>query len=113
MELGGDRIVCGDSLERAGMRAVSLGIGLARHGTGRADAARPHRRGRIERRAASPGSSDLGEPPTPGPERSEEHTSELQSHHDLVCRLLLEKKKKKKQKIHNKQIEQKHTRELT
>src|SRR5260221_5261277 len=27
------------------------------------------------------------------PERSEEHTSELQSHSDLVCRLLLEKKK--------------------
>src|SRR5437773_12532374 len=27
-------------------------------------------------------------------DRSEEHTSELQSHHDLVCRLLLEKKKK-------------------
>src|SRR5437667_3825712 len=27
--------------------------------------------------------------------RSEEHTSEPQSHHDLVCRLLLEKKKKK------------------
>src|SRR5437667_4009388 len=26
--------------------------------------------------------------------RSEEHTSELQSHHDLVCRLLLETKKK-------------------
>src|SRR5207237_10869555 len=30
--------------------------------------------------------------------RSEEHTSELQSHLNLVCRLLLEKKK---QKIHN------------
>src|SRR5438132_5779730 len=30
--------------------------------------------------------------------RSEEHTSELQSHSDLVCRLLLEKKKKKKDK---------------
>src|SRR5438105_15468977 len=29
-------------------------------------------------------------------ERSEEHTSELQSRVDLVCRLLLEKKKKKK-----------------
>src|SRR5437667_12453229 len=29
----------------------------------------------------------------PAPIRSEEHTSELQSHHDLVCRLLLEKKK--------------------
>src|SRR5438034_827883 len=30
-------------------------------------------------------------------ERSEEHTSELQSHSDLVCRLLLEKKNRKKQ----------------
>src|SRR5438105_9864373 len=30
--------------------------------------------------------------------RSEEHTSELQSRVDLVCRLLLEKKKKKKEK---------------
>src|SRR5438874_9518242 len=30
--------------------------------------------------------------------RSEEHTSELQSRRDLVCRLLLEKKKKKKNK---------------
>src|SRR5260370_19510779 len=28
--------------------------------------------------------------------RSEEHTSELQSHLNIVCRLLLEKKKKKK-----------------
>src|SRR5438132_682565 len=34
--------------------------------------------------------------------RSEEHTSELQSHSDLVCRLLLEKKKKKKQRHHQK-----------
>src|SRR2546421_2074794 len=32
-------------------------------------------------------------------ERSEEHTSELQSRSDLVCRLLLEKKKKKTRKI--------------
>src|SRR5438034_2355218 len=32
--------------------------------------------------------------PQYGPPRSEEHTSELQSHSDLVCRLLLEKKKK-------------------
>src|SRR5438034_2487067 len=36
-----------------------------------------------------------------GTRRSEEHTSELQSHSDLVCRLLLEKKKKA-------QIQQKH-----
>src|SRR4029434_9190967 len=32
--------------------------------------------------------------------RSEEHTSELQSHLNLVCRLLLEKKKKTKQTTH-------------
>src|SRR5206468_9133197 len=31
--------------------------------------------------------------------RSEEHTSELQSRSDLVCRLLLEKKKKKKKAV--------------
>src|SRR5438874_4709125 len=31
---------------------------------------------------------------TRGPSRSEEHTSELQSRRDLVCRLLLEKKKR-------------------
>src|SRR5690242_21611314 len=33
-----------------------------------------------------------------GQQRSEEHTSELQSHVNLVCRLLLEKKKKHKYK---------------
>src|SRR2546427_1082476 len=40
--------------------------------------------------------------------RSEEHTSELQSQSNLVCRLLLEKKKKKKYniKLHNKLIHQ-------
>src|SRR5476649_33647 len=36
--------------------------------------------------------------------RSEEHTSELQSHSDLVCRLLLEKKKQRRRKLnHRKQ----------
>ena len=35
--------------------------------------------------------------------RSEEHTSELQSPCNLVCRLLLEKKKKNNNKNHNKQ----------
>src|SRR5207237_5701914 len=38
---------------------------------------------------------ESGAPPR---SRSEEHTSELQSHLNLVCRLLLEKKKKKKRK---------------
>src|SRR5688572_33503724 len=40
-------------------------------------------------------SSSLRAPP---PARSEEHTSELQSQSNLVCRLLLEKKNKKKYK---------------
>src|SRR2546427_6439797 len=38
---------------------------------------------------------------TPGRVRSEEHTSELQSQSNLVCRLLLEKKKKKMNKYTN------------
>src|SRR5215204_6760548 len=40
--------------------------------------------------------------------RSEEHTSELQSHSDLVCRLLLEKKKKKKKTIKKHKNKKKH-----
>src|SRR5947207_5945209 len=35
----------------------------------------------------------IADEPTTALDRSEEHTSELQSHSDLVCRLLLEKKK--------------------
>src|SRR5436190_6454583 len=40
-----------------------------------------------------PGLADHGRDVPRGEYRSEEHTSELQSHSDLVCRLLLEKKK--------------------
>src|SRR5437773_9199956 len=54
----------------------------------RFDEWRDHRRGRETRAGRIPPAS-----------RSEEHTSELQSHHDLVCRLLLEKKKKQKYQI--------------
>src|SRR6266513_4506780 len=43
-------------------------------------------------RPAPPGSPRPDRPAAAGP-RSEEHTSELQSRFDLVCRLLLEKKK--------------------
>src|SRR5436309_11701071 len=39
--------------------------------------------------------------------RSEEHTSELQSRENLVCRLLLEKKKKKKKIKKNKEKQKK------
>src|SRR5947209_9648765 len=41
-----------------------------------------------------------------GYERSEEHTSELQSRQYLVCRLLLEKKKKKRTQIATTQTKQ-------
>src|SRR5438477_2264511 len=42
-----------------------------------------------------------GERARMGRTRSEEHTSELQSHVNLVCRLLLEKKKKKTGRTYN------------
>src|SRR5438034_3457723 len=41
----------------------------------------------------SPGAGGVMQRGLDVPDRSEEHTSELQSHSDLVCRLLLEKKK--------------------
>src|SRR5688572_32379518 len=43
--------------------------------------------------------------------RSEEHTSELQSQSNLVCRLLLEKKKKKNKKNTPEQIKQRKIKE--
>src|SRR5690349_23987146 len=69
--------------------------------------------------SARSSASRSGSPPTPRaprrdsrrerrplarPHRSEEHTSELQSRRDLVCRLLLEKKKKNKKRKTEKQI---------
>src|SRR2546430_5814402 len=56
----------------------------------------PHPCARPASRRSSPTAS-FGSPSSPGGpcRRSEEHTSELQSQSNLVCRLLLEKKKKK------------------
>src|SRR5690349_22424709 len=52
---------------------------------------------RCQRRRSGPAASSRPQPTAAdGKARSEEHTSELQSRRDLVCRLLLEKKKKKK-----------------
>src|SRR5947207_10468027 len=59
---------------------------LFRSRRGRALAARRQSRGRHTPHRRSPARH----------ERSEEHTSELQSHSDLVCRLLLEKKKSRR-----------------
>src|SRR5207249_9830338 len=71
--------------------------GAAAQGTGRD----PQRhRARPELQELAPGHADRDAAHLarrPG-SRSEEHTSELQSRFDLVCRLLLEKKKKKKKK---------------
>src|SRR5690349_22748703 len=61
--------------------------GLAGHGV---DAERCHPERAVER---LPAAVDGGHDRQGGQVRSEEHTSELQSRRDLVCRLLLEKKK--------------------
>src|SRR5690349_24073175 len=60
----------------------------------------PHR----SRRCSAGWTGSTGRSPrwSTTPARSEEHTSELQSRRDLVCRLLLEKKKKKKKKTRRK-----------
>src|SRR5260221_8610418 len=63
---------------------------------------RPDRSGGHDRSGASrrsqsaPGAVDSATHASGVAERSEEHTSELQSHSDIVCRLLLEKKKLKR-----------------
>src|SRR5688572_33416682 len=75
---GGDR---GVDVRGAGRGAADL-----RGGAGRSE---PGRRGRY----GEPGGGG-GPDRRPGDRRSEEHTSELQSQSNLVCRLLLEKKKK-------------------
>src|SRR2546430_13691322 len=62
----------------------------------------PKKASSASRKAVRPARLALGQPPertdqksaAARPRRSEEHTSELQSQSNLVCRLLLEKKKK-------------------
>src|SRR5207237_6335200 len=58
---------------------------------------------RSSRRTSTPSTTPVADRRTvrPSPRRSEEHTSELQSHLNLVCRLLLEKKKSTKDNQHN------------
>src|SRR5690349_24157840 len=65
--------------------------GLAARGGGRC---RGGRHGERRAHVLSVRPAGCGRPPRAS-RRSEEHTSELQSRRDLVCRLLLEKKKKK------------------
>src|SRR5467141_1821353 len=83
---------------RRGFRRGATGAG---HGS-RVGAAPGDHHGRLRPEEPAsllvPGRTQLPGRAPPVPARSEEHTSELQSHLNLVCRLLLEKKKKKKRK---------------
>src|SRR2546430_5989027 len=63
------------------------GVGQRRHGIRRFDRPQDGPLAVVQPQAVSLGPRHLG------PDRSEEHTSELQSQSNLVCRLLLEKKK--------------------
>src|SRR5438874_2878467 len=58
-----------------------------------------------QRQRIAPSRGVGAESPASG-ERSEEHTSELQSRRDLVCRLLLEKKKKMSRRQHRRNTKQ-------
>src|SRR5438270_9785282 len=76
----------------------------SRHGERAAAAVGPsvhdHHGGR-QLRACVVRAAVVGRPLRDGRVRSEEHTSELQSQSNLVCRLLLEKKKDKKKEVLN------------
>src|SRR5438034_5657687 len=89
-------------LERPRLDAVGDGCFTALHANSFRDALRAARRKRVDALVLSVHSCRGDELPAVArfvrefpaiPARSEEHTSELQSHSDLVCRLLLEKKK--------------------
>src|SRR5437588_5242998 len=69
-----------------------------------------HRPGPAPARGVRNRSGDEAQLPFAHRARSEEHTSELQSHSDLVCRLLLEKKKTKNK---NKKQTRKHNTQAT
>src|SRR5690606_42010959 len=66
----------------AGAGELAISVGWLAHDSGRFDDARSHY------------AEALATARVTGDARSEEHTSELQSRENLVCRLLLEKKKK-------------------
>src|SRR5690349_22398927 len=63
-----------------------------------ADEAAPSQAGAPPKQYARKSRSAPAPAPKAEPARSEEHTSELQSRRDLVCRLLLEKKKQKSER---------------
>src|SRR2546427_7750073 len=89
--------VCSSDLSHESHRDLRCRAGLDRRRGegGRTRGARVHAgRWRGSESRAAPHAAD----PRLGQRRSEEHTSELQSQSNLVCRLLLEKKKKTEKK---------------
>src|SRR6266480_6147080 len=93
-EVGEAHAISGDG--RGGLHRLAFG---ASSGGRRARRGRPRRS--LDRPPREPHARSGSHPPAGGQHhgrrdmpRSEEHTSELQSHVNLVCRLLLEKKKK-------------------
>src|SRR3989475_6704671 len=77
-------------------RSSSGTAGRALRAARRSRRARPRAARRRRRRRSRRGRGEGGRSPAGGRPRSEEHTSELQSQSNLVCRLLLEKKKDKR-----------------
>src|SRR5204862_7600932 len=87
-----------DALPISTTRSTPPAAASTREPTGRHDSCIPSATAAVARSPSPPARSPGS---TSGRElwwRSEEHTSELQSRRDLVCRLLLEKKKKKQNK---------------
>src|SRR5579885_3468735 len=88
--------------ERTEAREAKRAAGKALRRAAASDREQPYRNGLRQRtseyrsggvRGRGRGARDWGGESRCGARRSEEHTSELQSRFDLVCRLLLEKKK--------------------
>src|SRR5690349_22489295 len=84
------------TLFRSAVRQVELvDADVREEGAVRPGAASPRTtRARLGLDSAARATSSVAQANDLGSGRSEEHTSELQSRRDLVCRLLLEKKKK-------------------
>src|SRR5690349_1093253 len=91
-------IVQGRDRRAAALRGLALGVEIA-HALRRQDHQLTPPLGRQPVAPGEPGGVDRHERFEDFLGRSEEHTSELQSRRDLVCRLLLEKKKKDKSKM--------------
>src|SRR5207248_4733562 len=94
-DLAGERILRQVRRQRRSRHFTREAVGQPPRGPA-GESARDHRRiaaSALQRLPIWRARSRLRTPQERGPHRSEEHTSELQSPYDLVCRLLLEKKK--------------------